>query len=501
MFNLNFTESCADTDLNVLLLGEKEELPAIYKNIDDESGGIISKALSDDKIFDGKFAKTKTLSYIYKNSLRYILIVGLGSVSNLEKHKIESLGGKIYSLANCLRVKKLAVDARYHLKNFEKSEIGALIASGAKLASYRFDKYRTNLKDEDKSCLETFNVIVQDVSCANKCYSELEALISGIFLARDVISAPGNVLYPESYARIIKDELTSVGAVVKILGESEMRELGMGALLGVGQGSAKESKLVVIEYFGSSDSDDKPIAFVGKGVTFDTGGICIKPSAGMWEMKYDMAGSAAVVGVMKALAIRRANVNAIGVVGLVENMPGGNAQRPGDVVKTMSGKTVEVIDTDAEGRLVLSDALWYTQDKYKPQFMVDLATLTGAIVVALGNSYAGCFSNNEDLSDRLLAAGKKTDEKLWPMPLHQDYEDMIKSDIADIANLGNVRGAAGSSTAAQFLKHFVNDIAWAHLDIAGMAWDKKGSNICPKGAVGFGIKLLNQLVKDHYETN
>ncbi|MGV2432465.1 MAG UNVERIFIED_CONTAM: hypothetical protein LVQ98_03710 [Rickettsiaceae bacterium] len=220
-------------------------------------------------------------------------------------------------------------------------------------------------------------------------------------------------------------------------------------------------------------SDEKPVAFVGKGVTFDTGGISIKPSSNMWEMKYDMSGSASVVGTMKALAIRRAKVNAVGVIGLVENMPGGNAQRPGDVVTTMSGQTAEVLDTDAEGRLVLADALWYTQDKFKPQFMVNLATLTGAIVVALGSTYAGCFSNNDDLSEKLFKSGQKTDEKVWRMPLHKDYEDMIKSDIADIANLGNVRGSAGSATAAEFLKCFVNNTPWAHLDIAGMAWSEK----------------------------
>jgi len=256
-----------------------------------------------------------------------------------------------------------------------------------------------------------------------------------------------------------------------------------------------------MEYYGADDKDAKPLAFVGKGVTFDTGGISIKPSASMWEMKYDMSGSAAVVGLIKALAIRKASVNVIGVVGLVENMPGGNAQRPGDVVKTMSGKTAEVLDTDAEGRLVLADALWYAQDKFKPEIMVNLATLTGAIVVALGSTYAGCFSNNDNLSEKLVNAGTKVDEKLWRMPLHEDYEAMIKSDIADIANLGNVRGSAGSSTAAHFLQHFVNEVPWAHLDIAGVANDKKGSNLAPKGAVGFGIRLLNQFIQDYYETN
>ena len=277
--------------------------------------------------------------------------------------------------------------------------------------------------------------------------------------------------------------------------------MSMGALLGVGQGSNNESKMVVMQYNGASQ-DEQPVAFVGKGVTFDTGGISLKPSTGMADMKYDMAGSAAVVGVMKALAARGAKVNAIGVVGLVENMPGGNAQRPGDVVTTMSGQTIEVLDTDAEGRLVLADALWYTQDRFKPKFIIDLATLTGAIVVALGNTYAGCFSNNDALADQLLKAGLEVNEKVWRMPLHQDYDDMINSDIADVANLSNARGAAGSSSAANFLQRFIGgNNCWAHLDIAGMAWEKKGSAINPKGATGYGVRLLNQLIQDYYETN
>ncbi len=312
------------------------------------------------------------------------------------------------------------------------------------------------------------------------------------------MSEPANKLYPESYAKIIKEELEQCGIEVEIYGEHEMKNLGMGALLGVGQGSINESKMVVMKYHGA-DEDSAPLAFVGKGVTFDSGGISIKPSSGMGDMKYDMAGSAAVVGLMKALAKRSANVNVVGVVGLVENMPGGNAQKPSDVVTTMSGKTVEILNTDAEGRLVLADILWYTQERFKPQFMVNLATLTGAIVVALGHSFAGCFSNNDDLSEKLTKAGDKVSEKIWRMPLCEDFEKMIKSDIADVANIGSVPGAAGSATAAHFLQKFVNDVPWAHLDIAGMAWEKKGSSVTPKGATGYGVRLLNQLIHDYYE--
>jgi leucyl aminopeptidase len=273
----------------------------------------------------------------------------------------------------------------------------------------------------------------------------------------------------------------------------------MGALLGVGQGSINESKMVIMKYTGT-DEETAPIAFIGKGVTFDSGGISLKPAAGMEDMKYDMAGSATVVGLMKTLAARKAKVNAIGVVGLVENMPGGNAQRPSDVVTSMSGQTIEVLNTDAEGRLVLADALWYTQDKYKPKIMVNLATLTGAMVVALGDVYAGLFSNDKDLTEKLVKSGKKSNERLWPFPMGKEYDEMIKSEIADMANISSGRGA-GSITAAQFLQRFVNKTPWAHLDIAGVAWNKKGNDITPKGAVGFGVRLLNQMVKDYYESN
>jgi leucyl aminopeptidase len=500
MFDIKFTNAAISSELHILLYPESSELISEHRDFDKKTLGLLSQTLSDKEKFDGKFGKIKNISYLDEGNIKYIALLGIGKEKDLSEDKVLELGGKIYSTANSLRTKSVSVDGTMKISGFEAGSFEAILAGGAKLASYRFDKYRTTQKDEEKTILSTLSVLSPDISKAEKHFEDMEAVLGGVFLARDLISEPPNILYPESYANIIEEDLGSVGIDITILGESQMRELGMGALLGVGQGSARESKLVIMEYYGADDSDEKPVAFVGKGVTFDTGGISIKPSAGMGDMKYDMAGSAAVVGVMKALAVRRAKVNAVGVVGLVENMPGGNAQRPSDVVTTMSGKTAEVLDTDAEGRLVLSDALWYTQSKFNPKFMIDLATLTGAIVVALGNTYAGLFSNNDDLVDNLIKSGMKTNEKLWRMPLHKDFADMIKSDIADVANLGNVRGAAGSSTAAHFLQHFVNDIPWAHLDIAGMAWERKGTSITPKGAVGFGVRLLNQLVKDHYES-
>ena len=327
----------------------------------------------------------------------------------------------------------------------------------------------------------------------------LKKSIDGIFFTRDLVSEPANIIYPESLAEKCK-ELSTLGVKVEILGVKEMAKLGMGSLLGVGQGSAKESKLVVMQWNGDSNKSDAPLAFVGKGVTFDTGGISIKPAGGMEEMKWDMGGAGTVIGLLKTLAGRKAPVNAVGVAGLVENMPDGNAQRPGDVVTSMSGQTIEVLNTDAEGRLVLADALWYTQERFKPRFVIDLATLTGAIIVALGTSRAGMFSNNDTLAQQLSAAGKKSGEDVWRMPLADVYDKQIDSVIADMQNIGADR-EAGSITAAQFLQRFIKDkeTPWAHLDIAGVAWTKKDLDTCPKGATAFGVQLLNQLVADYYE--
>jgi leucyl aminopeptidase len=375
--------------------------------------------------------------------------------------------------------------------------MAAQMAFGARLRSYRFDKYRTKEKPEQKPSVKKLTLLVDDPGAAKKLFEPLERLAEGTAFTRDLVSEPANVIYPESLAEQAKT-LEDLGVKVEILGEKEMKKLGMNALLGVGQGSARESQLVVMQWKGLPDSRKKPpVAFIGKGVTFDTGGISIKPAAGMEEMKWDMAGAGAVIGLMKALAGRKAKVNAVGVIGLVENMPSGTAQRPGDVVRSMSGQTIEVINTDAEGRLVLADALWYTQDRFKPQFMVNLATLTGAIMVALGQVHAGLFTNNDQLAERLLAAGRASGELLWRMPLGEAYDKIINSDIADVKNVGNRYG--GSITAAQFIQRFVNGLPWAHLDIAGMAWSDKDAPTVPKGATGFGVRLLERFVADHYE--
>jgi leucyl aminopeptidase len=363
---------------------------------------------------------------------------------------------------------------------------------GAKLKSYNFSKYKTS-KETD-----IINFIIQkNKKLFASSKKKIEALVQGINFTKDLVSEPGNILHPDEYvSRITK--LKKFGLKVTVFDKKKLAKLGMNALLGVGQGSTKGSYLAVIEWKGSRKKD-KPIAFVGKGVCFDTGGISLKPAKFMEDMTYDMAGSAVVVGLMKSLAIRNAKVNAIGVVGLVENMPDGNAQRPGDIVKSYSGKTIEILNTDAEGRLVLADAISYTEKKFKPKFIVDLATLTGAIIVSLGSEYAGLFSNDDKISDQLYKAGEKVGEKVWRMPLNENYDKLINSKKADMQNINYV-GGAGSTTAAQFLQRFIlNKTPWAHLDIAGMAFSKYGGALNSGGATGYGVRLLNQLLEDNYE--
>lgn len=492
-----FTNSAIAVLVNDQLKIEKELMA-----IDQKFHGLISKTIQNETKFKGKFGQVVTLASTDKDgNAKTIIIVGIGNESKIKEFQLEELGGKIYSSTKAVKAQNVGIEINGRIGDFSKEKIAAFLGSGAVLSSYKFDKYKTKLKEEEKFDVDDFNIIIDDSETAYTVFQEKKSIAMGVYFARDLISEAPNVLYPESYAEQIVEKLEPLGIDVEVLGEREMRSLGMGALLGVGQGSARESKLVVMKYNGG-DEKQKPVCFVGKGVTFDTGGISLKPPAGMDAMKYDMGGSAAVVGTMKALALRSAKTNAVGIVGLVENMPGANAQRPGDVVKTMSGQTVEVLNTDAEGRLVLCDCMTYLQENFDPECVVDLATLTGAIIISLASTYAGCFSNDDGLADDLIKSSHATNEKLWRMPLHKDYDEMLKSPIADIANIGNEKGAAGSSTAAQFIGRFIEDgVKWAHLDIAGVAWDKKGENpVCPKGAVGFGVRLLNHFVQENYES-
>ena len=361
------------------------------------------------------------------------------------------------------------------------------------LKSYEFNKYKSK---NDNKTLEV-DILNKNKSFKLNQNKRFNSLIEGTNFTKDLVSEPGNILHPDEYAKRLL-QLKKIGLKINVYDKIKLKKLGMNALLGVGQGSIRGSYLVTLEWNGIK-SKKKPLAFVGKGVCFDTGGISLKPAKFMEDMTYDMAGSAVVVGLMKNLALRKAKVNAIGVVGLVENMPGGNAQRPGDIVKSYSGKTIEVLNTDAEGRLVLADALTFTEKKFKPEFIVDLATLTGAIIVSLGSEFAGLFSNNDKLSKQLFDSGQKVGEKVWRMPLHKNYDKLINSKNADMQNINYV-GGAGSTTAAQFLQRFIlNKTPWAHLDIAGMAFSKYGGALNSGGATGFGVRLLNQLIEDHYE--
>ena len=364
---------------------------------------------------------------------------------------------------------------------------------GLKLKSYEFNKY----KSKNKSRVLSIFILGNKNKPSNKKQLKFKAIEEGTFFARDLVSEPGNVLHPDEYAKRI-NSLKRDGLKISIYDEKKLKKLGMNALLGVGQGSIRGSYLVIMEWNGAK-KNSKPLAFVGKGVCFDTGGYSLKPAKFMEDMTYDMAGSAAVVGLMKSLALRKAKINAVGVVGLVENMVSGNAQRPGDIVKSYSGKTIEVLNTDAEGRLVLADALTFTEKKYKPKFIIDLATLTGAIIVSLGSEYAGLFSNDDKLSKQIFNAGENVEEKVWRMPLHKNYDKLMNSKNADIQNINYV-GGAGSTTAAQFLQRFIlNNTPWAHLDIAGMAFSKYGGALNSGGATGFGVRLLNQLIEENYE--
>ncbi len=428
-----------------------------------------------------------------KNKAIFIVVKEKFTSSNFEQ-----LGAKFYSFSKQNKINKIKLysDTLRFIQSYKKDSESILnFIHGFNLKSYSFEKYKTQNKSNFYFLLK---VITSEKNLLKKNYLKYKAIESGVFQTRDLVSEPPNVLNPKNYVKIIK-KFSSLGLMIQVYNESRMKSLGMHSLLGVGQGSNNESFLVTIEWRGNKKSNEKPLAFVGKGVCFDTGGISLKPARFMEEMKYDMAGSAVVVGLLKTLALRKAKVNAVGVIGLVENMPGGNAQRPGDIVTSYSGKTIEVLNTDAEGRLVLADALSFTEKNFKPKFIIDLATLTGAIIVSLGEEYAGLFSNNDDLSNKIFDTGKKIGEKVWRLPLDENYNKLMNSSIADMQNI-NYSGGAGSITAAQFLQRFIiNKTPWAHLDIAGMAFSKKAANLNPSGATGFGVRLLNKLIEENYE--
>jgi leucyl aminopeptidase len=428
-----------------------------------------------------------------------LLVIGCAAKAEGEPRDYVALGGYVMGKLGAKGAADIVFDPPG--ESGSMSDAAADFALGLRLRAYRFDRYKTKKADDADQTdgAMSVRVGVADPTDARRAARAREALAQGVTIARDLVNEPPNVLYPEEFARRAR-ELEKLGVVVEILDEKAMRKLGMNALLGVGQGSIHESRMVVMRWNGAKGvkgAKARPIAFIGKGVTFDTGGISIKPAGGMEDMKGDMAGAACVVGLMHALAARKAQVNVIGAIGLVENMPDGKAQRPGDIVKTMSGQTVEIINTDAEGRLVLADVLWRVQSAYDPQFMINLATLTGAILVALGTEHAGLFSNDDQLSERIAAAGKATGEKVWRMPLGPAYDKLLESKFADMKNVGGRH--AGSITAAQFLQRFVNKKPWAHLDIAGTGMSSPANDINQSWGSGWGVRLLDRLVADHYE--
>ncbi|MGB9041775.1 MAG: leucyl aminopeptidase [Pseudolabrys sp.] len=446
--------------------------------------------------FTGK--KNATLELVVPEGLKAtrLVVIGLGKTADLKPKDFLRLGGLAMG-----KLPNSASDATVLAEmpgGAMKSEQAADLAQGLRLRAYAFDRYKTKRKDDEKPpAMRNVMVAVGDVAATRKVYEPRSAISDGVLLARDLVNEPANVLSPEEFARRA-GALKKLRVAVQVLDLKAMKKLGMNALLGVGQGSARESRVVIMRWNGGK-AGEAPVAFIGKGVCFDTGGISIKPAASMEDMKGDMAGAACVVGLMHALAARKARVNAIGVIGLVENMPDGSAQRPGDIVKSMSGQTIEIINTDAEGRLVLADVIWYAAQRFKPKFMVDLATLTGAIVVALGQEYAGMFSNNDQLAERLTKAGIETGELVWRMPLAPEYDKMIDSKFADMKNTGGSRWG-GAITAAQFIKRFVDDkTPWAHLDIAGTGFDSRQTDINKSWGSGWGVRLLDRLVADYYE--
>ncbi|MBY0336511.1 MAG: leucyl aminopeptidase [Acetobacteraceae bacterium] len=477
----------------VLPMAEGASLTGLAGQLDVALGGTLGKLL-EAAGFKGQKGKTATLFVAPEGGAPLRLVaVGLGALDGLNATVAEAAGGQAVPLLAQEREATVLADTL-------PAHLAASLAMGALLRGWRFDRYRTTEKPEDKPKLTRLALATGEATAAKAAFAPMKAVAEGVFLTRELVAEPPNVLTPAEMAERCR-ALEKLGVEVEVLGPKEMRRLNFGALLGVAQGSVNEPRMVVMRWNGAArprkGEAPKPICFIGKGVTFDTGGISIKPAGGMEDMKWDMAGAGTVVGLMAALAGRKAKVDAVGLVGLVENMPSGTAQRPGDVVRTASGQTVEVINTDAEGRLVLADVIHYAIGRFDPAIMVDLATLTGAIIIALGHEHAGLFSNDDALAASIVAAGQAVGEACWRMPLGDAYDKQLKSDIADMKNVGGRPG--GSITAAQFIQRFVQGKRWAHLDIAGTAWSTKDTATIPKGATAFGVRLLDRMVADHHE--
>ncbi len=506
--NISFAKvSMPKSGALILTAGEKATLSPSAAKLDADHGGIVKRAIAASR-FQGKRGQILELLSPADLGVSRLVILGIGPVEALTPPRVESLGGVLagHLLGTADKAAAVLLDP-LKAGAMSDGDVAAHLALGADLRDYRFDRYRTRRDKEPAPQPIKLTVMTDAATPARAAFKGGEAAVEGTKLARDLVSEPPNVLFPKAFAKRCQ-ALTKLGVAVEVLGEKEMAKLGMHTLLGVGRGSRHESQLVVMTWNGKSGAKSgrgrrstkagaEPLAFVGKGVTFDTGGISLKPGAGMEDMKGDMGGAAAVVGLMHALASRKAKADVVGVVGLVENMPDGDAQRPGDIVTSMSGQTIEIINTDAEGRLVLADALWYTQDRFKPRFMIDLATLTGGIINTFGHEYAGLFTEDDRLAEQLYLAGITSGEKLWRQPMGDVYDKMIDSQFADMKNATGRAG--GSITAAQFLRRFSNGVPFVHLDIASTAWTPKPSDTAPSWATGFGVRLLDRFVTDHFE--
>ena len=477
----------------VVFCDDALKLGAATRKMLGTAAGLVKRAAAGSQ-FKGKGGSALDLLEPEGIKIQRLIVVGTGKLSELKEKDFLKFGGTLAGKLNAAS-EAVTVVAELPDRAMTSSEAVA-VATGIRLRAYKFDRYKTKKKDGENGALRAdVALAVEDVSATRKAFAPSGDVVDGVILARDLVNEPPNVLYPEEFARRA-GQLKKLGVDVEILDVKAMTKLGMGALLGVAQGSVRPGRTVIMRWNGGKKGDS-PVGFIGKGVCFDTGGISIKGAANMEDMKGDMGGAACVVGLMHALAARKAKVNAVGAIGLVENMPDGNAQRPGDIVTSMSGQTIEIINTDAEGRLVLADVLWYVAKKFKPKFMVDLATLTGAIMVALGTDHAGLFSNNDELADRLTKVGLETGEKVWRMPLGPEYDKQIDSQFADVKNTGGRNG--GSITAAQFLQRFVDNTPWAHLDIAGTAMGAPKTEINQSWGSGFGVRLLERLVAEYYE--
>jgi leucyl aminopeptidase len=492
------------SDTVVVGIYENNRLTPAAEQIDRETSALLSTHIKNSKIFKGKLGQTISIPVLPENGYDRIILLGLGNPAELDSKKGEIAGGKLFVCCETNGCEKITlyVNSDQSIDKITEEELAAHLGLGFKLRSYKFHTYKSETKEEDKKPVPLkLEIISKSDKAAKKLYANLDAVSEGVFLARNLMNEPANVLYPEHYAQLIKEELRPLGVEVEIIDAKKMAKLDFGAHLAVGQGSDRPPCVVIMHWKGSqTKTDEPPIAFVGKGVTFDTGGISIKPSASMEEMKMDMGGSAAVSGLMKSLALRKSKSNVIGIIGLAENMPSHNAYRPGDIVKSMSGKTIEVLNTDAEGRLVLVDALTYVQKTYNPKIVIDLATLTGAIMVALGHEYGGAFVNDDSLWQKLEEASAQTGEKLWRMPLDESYKKEMEGNLSDLQNLGSQGRYGGACSAAGFLEHFIDkDRPWAHLDIAGMMNWKKEKPTNPKGPPGFGVRVLDKMISNNYE--